>query len=77
VAKVEDFAELVGQMAQKAGLTAIYTPGPEPDTHDLVIYLEPEKVNELLRIRYVLGADVPRRIIINREVWTRWAAELL
>jgi len=77
VSKVEDFVELIGQIAQRAGLTALYTPGPKPDMHDLVIYLEPEMVNELLRIRYVRGELEPRYIAINRKVWDRWAAEAL
>lgn len=74
--RIEDFLELVGQIASRAGLTAIFTSGPTPETSDFVIYLEPELVNELVRVRYVRGEKLPRLIEINpktrRMLEERW-----
>jgi len=68
IERVDEFISLIGEIAAKAGLTTIYTTGPGPRDTDFVVYLEPELVNELLRVRYIPGEKFPKKIFIDRKV---------
>jgi len=71
-AEVEEFVEAIGRICTKAGLMAIYTSAPIPEASDLVVYTEPAMLNEILRIRFVPGEDIPRMVRADLKLLEKW-----